>query len=90
MKMLDYKPLNDNEIELLITLPEGKTANELMIQLHEEVKDIADKVHGKVLKVNGRITTPMSAYIGHYFAHLCAEIQFYVPMEKQYILAVWH
>jgi len=71
--------------ELVVTLPEGKTAEELVEQL---ISRIEPSLHGMDLKVNGRITTPMSAYLGHRLAHICKSISFYVPMEKQYVKAV--
>jgi hypothetical protein len=88
--MLDFRA-EPGTVELKITLPEGKSAEELINQLVKEVNELPiEEFHGEILLVNGRVTTPMAAYIGHYFAHICKEVKFYVPMEKAYVKAVWH
>ena len=75
---------------LLVELPEGKTAEELVKLAKSGIDQIEPNLHGLDLRINGRLTLPMAAYIGHRLAHICHSISFYVPMEKKYIKAVWH
>lgn len=75
---------------LEITLPEGKTQEELIQILGKELRNLEDKLHGLSLQINGRITTGMSLYLGHKLAHICKDVSIYDPKEKGYIKAIWH
>jgi len=73
---------------LYINLPQGRTQKELIKELRKEVKKI--EFDGLDLKINGRITTGMSLFLGHYLAHLCKSVSIYDPKEKAYIKVISH
>jgi len=81
------------ELDILqVTLPEGKTQVELIVELAAELADtnFMSSLHGLNVKINGRITTAMAMMLGHKLAHICKSVSIYDPKEKEYILAIWH
>lgn len=80
--------LNDNILE--VTLPEGKTQEELIQILGAELRNLEDKLHGLSLQINGRITTGMSLFLGHKLSHICKDVSIYDPKDRIYVKAIWH
>jgi hypothetical protein len=79
----------ENDI-LRVELPEGKTQGELIALCAEELKKIESACHGLEIKINGRLTTGMSLFLGHKLAHICKSVAIYDPKEGVYFRAVWH
>jgi len=75
---------------LYVTLPEGKTQEELIKQCKEEVSRIEKDLYGKEVKINGRITTGMALFLGHRLAHICKAVSIFDPKENRYVKVVWH
>ncbi len=75
---------------LYVTLPEGKTQEELIKECKRKIRKIEKDLYGKEIKINGRITTGMALFLGHKLAHLCKSISIFDPKENKYINAVWH
>lgn len=77
---------------LKVSLPQGKTQEELIALCAKEVEElVASKaLAGKDVLVDGRITTGMSFYLGHALSHACRSISIYDPKEGRFIKCVWH
>lgn len=73
-----------------ITLPEGKTQQELINMLEEEFVEIEKCLYGKEVKINGRVTTGMCLWLGHKLAHICKTVSIFDPKENSYILIIKH
>jgi len=73
-----------------ISLPEGKTQEELVSLTSITIADIERHLHGVHLQINGRITTAMALYLGHRLAHICKTVSIYDPKEKSYVLCINH
>lgn len=76
--------------ELRITLPEGKTQEELVSLLADEFKSIEPNLYGKDIKINGRVTTAMALFLGHKLAHVCKSVSIFDPKMNSFVKAVWH
>ena len=74
---------------LVVTLPEGKTASQLVTQASEELRDVT-AFHGLELKITGRITTGMCLVLGHKLSHVCKSISILDPKEGVFIECVSH
>lgn len=79
-----------NEDILSVNLPEGKTQKELIEITKNEIKKIEKDLYGLDVKIEGRITTAMCLYLGHYLAHITKSISIFDPKERDYILCVSH
>lgn len=87
--MLEIKTI-DNGIELLIKLPSGMNQGELISDLKTEIEKIKSQFYGKEIYINGRLTTGMALFLGHYLAHISKRVYIFDPKENQYYLAVSH
>jgi hypothetical protein len=79
----------ENDV-LLITLPEGKTQEEIVKEAAEEIITIEKEFYGKEIKINGRITTALALFLGHKLAHISKSVNIFDPKLNTYVLAVWH
>ena len=79
----------ENDI-LYINLPQGKTQAQLMHQLKDEFIPIEKEFYGKDIKINGRITTGMSLWLGHRLAHICKSVSIFDPKLNDYIKVIEH
>jgi len=77
---------------LMVNLPSGKTQKELLVEAREEIREMIKKgwFYGKHLKVNGRITTSISMFLGHELAHICRSVSLFDPKENEYIPVISH
>ncbi len=82
--------LNLQNNVLNITLPEGKTQQELLRMLAQEFEAIEKELYGKEIKINGRVTTAMCLWLGHKLAHVCKSVSIFDPKENSYILVIKH
>jgi hypothetical protein len=82
--------LNLNGDILEISLPEGKSQEELITLLKEEFSLIEKTLYGLNIKLNGRVTTGMSLWLGHKLAHICKSVSIFDPKENDYIKVINH
>lgn len=77
---------------LLVSLPEGKTQEELIAICKIAINELASSgsLYGKEIKLNGRLTTGMALFLGHYLAHITKSVSIFDPKENAYILCVKH
>ena len=75
---------------LFVTLPTGKTQEELILDAKSEIYSLASSMYGKHIKINGRITTGMALMLGHTLAHICRSVSIFDPKENQYFLCISH
>lgn len=80
----------DSHSYIEVVLPQGKTNQELLVLLSEEFKVIEKELHGTHCHVGGRITTPMSMWLGHSLAHITKSVAMYDPKEGKYITVISH
>ena len=71
-------------------LPEGKTQKELIELFKNELEESKNHFFGKHMKINGRITTGMALFAGHYLAHICKSVSIFDPKENEYITVIKH
>lgn len=89
--MFEIKPLSDTEVLLEITLPSNETQEGILKLAQEEfTKDFQQQFFGKKVKINGRITTSLSMWLGHALAHITKEILLFDPKENLYISVLRH
>lgn len=62
------------------------TRRKVIIKLEE----LENSFYGKDIKINGRITTAMSLFLGHYLAHICKSVSIFDPKENNYLLVIKH
>lgn len=83
---------DDNTVELVVTLPEGKT----QVELVEATKAFFSKeenkklFYGKNVVILGRITTAMCLCIGHILAHICQTVSIFDPKINNTVLVIKH
>lgn len=75
---------------LSVNLPEGKTQAELVEITKTEIKKVEKDLYGLDIKIEGRITTAMCLYLGHYLAHITKSVSVFDPKERDYVLCVKH
>lgn len=75
---------------LIVNLPEGKTQAELVDITKTEIKKVEKDLYGLDIKIEGRITTAMCLYLGHYLAHITKSVSVFDPKERDYVLCVKH
>lgn len=77
---------------LTVTLPEGKSQEELIHKCKEEIKGIiaTGATFGKDVKITGRITTGMALALGHELCHVCKSLSIFVPQENKYTTCIRH
>lgn len=78
------------EDTLKITLPEGKTQDEIIEIAVLEFPKIEENLYGKHLQLNGRITTSLALFLGHKLAHIVKSVSIFDPKENAYVKSVWH
>jgi hypothetical protein len=79
------------EETLFITLPEGKTQEELIQLTNSELEQlISADLYGRNLKINGRLTTGMALFLGHKLAHICKSVSVFDPKENSYVMCIKH
>lgn len=79
----------ENDV-LNVTLPEGKNQKELVEIAKKEIKAIEPQLYGKDIKINGRITTAMSLFMGHKLAHITKSVSIFDPKQNEYVIAISH
>jgi hypothetical protein len=79
----------ENDV-LNVTLPEGKIQSELIAMAKTEIRELAPKLYGLNIKINGRVTTGMAYLLGHELAHICKSVSAFDPKENQYFLCISH
>ena len=90
MGILKVIEKNEDYIVLGTELPSGKTQQELVEILDAELPALEPEFYGKIVKLNGRLTTAMAAYLGHKLAHISKSVEIFDPKEGSYVAAVWH
>ena len=75
---------------LFVELPQGKTQSELIEMLNEAFENIEPDCYGIHIKLNGRITTGMSLWLGHKLAHISKSVSIFDPKENEYIEVIRH
>lgn len=82
--------LTDDTLQVI--LPEGKTQEELISLAKEEIDVLLQSKAfvGKDIKIDGRITTALSLFLGHRLAHACNSVSVYDPKIDKFVKAVWH
>jgi hypothetical protein len=73
---------------LIVSLPEGKTEQELVNQAKQEIKNF--KLDGLDLVIDGRITTGICLVLGHELAHICKSVSKYDPKQLTNVLCISH
>ena len=79
-----------NQDVLVITLPEGKTQQEIVSLASEAIKPIERDLMGLDIKLDGRCTTSLALFLGHKLAHICRSVSILDPKERAFVLSVWH
>lgn len=82
--------LTINNDVMTITLPEGKSQQELVQELAEKFKEFESQLYGKEIKITGRVTTAMCLWLGHRLAHICKSVSIFDPKENLYVLVIKH
>jgi hypothetical protein len=90
MSILKVLEKRENCIMLGTELPSGKTQQELVEMLDKELPALEPEFYGKIVRINGRLTTAMALYLGHKLAHISKEVEIFDPKENSYVKAVWH
>ena len=93
LSLKDYNGFNmgiEKAIELNIELPIGKNQGELIADLKTEIEEIKTQFYGKSVFINGRLTTGMALFLGHYLAHISKRVYIFDPKENYYFLTVSH
>jgi len=75
---------------LYTELPQGKTNEELVEQAISWVRNNKEKLYGKEVKINGRLTVPMALALGHELAHITKSVSMFDPKENKYVKVIWH
>jgi hypothetical protein len=75
---------------LNVVLPEGKTQAELVEIAKAELQKVEKDLYGKDIKINGRITTAMSLFMGHKLAHITKSVSIFDPKQNEYVIAISH
>lgn len=77
-------------VELGIALPVGKTNVEILEMAREGIKFAESSFFGKHVKVYGRCTVPLAAWLGHKLAHVCKSLAFFDPKDNVYVEVASH
>ena len=77
-----------DKIYLNFDLPQGLNAEQLIEAMKQDVQYI--KPYGKDVFINGRITTAMTLWLGHFLAHISKSINIFIPQENKYIKVISH
>lgn len=80
--------LKDNVLE--VTLPVGKTQEEILKDAERSFPSIERNCFGKNIKVFGRITTSLAMWLGHKLAHICKSVSIFDPKENKYVIVIKH
>lgn len=80
---------------LVIELPQGKTAMEILQMAQEEFNSSSNsftvsRLYGKHVKVTGRITTGLAIWLGHSLAHICKSVSLFDPKENRFDVIISH
>ena len=77
---------------LYVTLPEGRTMAELTKECSEQIRDLImrERVFGRDIKINGRITTSMALVLGHELCHVARSVSMFDPKENEYVECIKH
>jgi hypothetical protein len=76
---------------LKISLPEGKTQEEIIALAKEEITEEFEKtLRGLDVKLDGRCTTSLALFLGHKLAHICKSVSILDPKENKFVKSVWH
>jgi len=77
---------------LTITLPEGKTQEEIIKIASEQLAPLLEQkaFAGKEVKIDGRCTTALALFLGHKLSHVCKSVSIYDPKTNNFVRAVWH
>jgi len=81
---------NENELELLIKLPVGKSQSELVKESGEFVEKNSPKFFGKDVFLSGRVTTAMCLVLGHKLSHITKSVSILDPKENTFVLCIFH
>jgi hypothetical protein len=77
---------------LQVTLPEGKTQQELVEEAQKALDELISSgaLYGANIRINGRLTTGMALMMGHKLAHVCKSVAIFDPKENSYVLCIKH
>lgn len=64
--------------------------DEIVREVAQSIKLVKDKVHGKVLKINGAASLPVATLLGHELAHVVAALAVYDPKLGRYVVTIAH
>lgn len=83
---------DDAEGIIYTDLPQGKTMAQLTEMCREEITDLImeNRVFGRDIKINGRLTTSMAMTLGHELSHVCRSVSLFDPKENSYVLCIRH
>ena len=83
---------DDNTVEVVVTLPEGKNQTSLIEATREffSIEENKKRLYGKNVVIMGRITTAMCLCLGHILAHICQTVSIFDPKTNNTVLAIKH
>ena len=79
-------------VQIEFELPKGFTAEELADATREQISDIIRKniTFGKTVRLYGRMTTGMTAVLGHELAHVAKAVEIFDPKENCFYRVIEH
>jgi len=80
--------LNGETLE--VSLPQGKTNEELLTLAAAELEGLKSSFYGLNLKITGRITTHLAMFLGHELAHITKSVSLFDPKENVYFKVISH
>lgn len=73
-------------------LPSGFTAKELADATRSEITELVKQkvTYGKIIRLYGRMTTGMTAVLGHELAHISKSVEIFDPKEGYFYQVIAH
>lgn len=82
----------DGVVQINFELPQGLTAKQLTDFARNDIREVIANggTFGKVVRLNGRMTTGMCLLMGHELAHISKSVEIFDPKEGEYYRVIWH